>query len=155
MSALQILFTVFLLVPLVEIYLLVQVGGLIGAGWTVFLVVFTAILGAWLVRIQGIATLGRVQATLQRGELPAIEMLEGLLILVAGALLLTPGFFTDGVGFIFLVPGLRRALVVPLLRRGFIRPADGGPPRSAGPGTPGEERRSSRTLEGDYRRMDD
>lgn len=155
MSAFQILFAIFLLVPLVEIYLLVQVGGLIGAGWTIFLVVFTAILGAWLVRIQGIATLGRVQATLQRGELPAVEMLEGLLILVAGALLLTPGFFTDGVGFIFLVPGLRRALVVTLLRRGFIRPTDGGPPRSASPGTPAEKHRSSRTLEGKYRRMDD
>jgi len=112
----RILFLVFLVVPLVEIYLLIKVGGLIGALPTVFLVVFTAVLGAFLLRMQGLSTLARVQAALARGELPAMEILEGAVLLVAGALLLTPGFFTDTLGFLALVPNIRRAALRALLR---------------------------------------
>ena len=110
MSPFQLLFVVFLLVPLIEIWLLIEVGGAIGAGWTVFLVVLTAVLGATLVRAQGLSTYGRIQATLARGQMPALEMLEGLALFLAGALLLTPGFFTDMLGFALLVPGVRRAV---------------------------------------------
>jgi UPF0716 protein FxsA len=102
---------IFLIVPIIEIYLLIQVGQVIGAGWTIFLVVFTAVIGVWLLRIQGLSTLTRAQQKLQQNELPAQEMLEGMGLVVAGALLLTPGFFTDTVGFILLFPPTRVWLV--------------------------------------------
>jgi UPF0716 protein FxsA len=149
MSGFQFLFILFLLVPLVEIYFLVQVGQWIGAGWTVFLVVFTAVLGAALVRSQGLATIQKVQRTMARGEMPAIEMLEGMLIFVAGALLLTPGFFTDTVGFLCLVPPLRQAVVLRFLRRGVMGAGE------EQPGTVHKTRSGKRIIDGDYRRMDD
>ncbi len=110
-------FLIFLLVPLIEIYFLIEIGGLIGVGMTILLVVFTALLGAFLVRAQGFATFARVQMQLAQGRLPALEMLEGLLLFFAGALLLTPGFFTDAVGFVLLVPPLRRKIIRHLLSR--------------------------------------
>ena len=89
MNPVGILFLLFLLVPLVEIYFLIKVGSLIGAIPTIALVVFTALLGAMLLRFQGWATVQRTRTTMARGELPALEMLEGVLLLFAGALLLT------------------------------------------------------------------
>jgi UPF0716 protein FxsA len=143
------LFLLFLLVPLFEIYLLLEVGSVIGVGWTIFAVVFTAILGAALVRLQGFATLNRVRSQLDRGELPAMELFEGVFLLVAGALLLTPGFFTDAIGFACLTPPLRRLVIRYMIQRGVIHqqrgPGGGGPSRP-GPGEP---------LEGQYRRVDD
>jgi UPF0716 protein FxsA len=103
--------TIFLVVPIIEIYLLIQVGQVIGAGWTIFLVVLTAVLGVWLLRIQGLSTLMRAQRKLQENELPAREILEGMGLVVAGALLLTPGFFTDALGFFLLFPPTRIWLV--------------------------------------------
>ncbi len=110
MKAIQILFLFFLIVPFVEIYVLLEVGSLIGAFPTIFLVVFTAVLGAWLLRRQGFATWQRFQANLQQGHIPAYEMIEGPILLVGGALLLTPGFFTDILGFACLIPPLRRKI---------------------------------------------
>ena len=101
----------FLAVPIVEIYLLIQVGQVIGAGWTILLVVLTAVIGVWLLRIQGLSTLTRAQRKLQDNELPAREILEGMALVVAGALLLTPGFATDGIGFLLLFPPTRIWLV--------------------------------------------
>jgi UPF0716 protein FxsA len=126
----------------------VTVGGLIGAGWTVFLVVLTAVIGASLVRRQGINTLARSQDSLAKGELPAVELLEGAALLVAGALLLTPGFFTDGIGFLLLVPSLRRWLI----RTWVLRALDRRLASSSG-AAPGTEHRPP--LDGDYRRLDD
>ena len=115
------LFLLFLIVPLIEIYFLIQVGEVIGAWPTVLLVVITAVLGVWLLRWQGLSTLTRVQTSLQHGELPAQAMLEGMLLLVAGALLLTPGFVTDAFGFMILVPPLRHAMAGWLLQRGLLQ----------------------------------
>ena len=112
------LFILFLLVPLIEIYFLIQVGSMIGAGWTVFLVVATAVLGAGLLRRQGFNTLQRAQSSMARGEVPAIAMLEGVALLFSGALLLTPGFFTDAIGFILLVPIIRQGLIKRLFSMG-------------------------------------
>ncbi len=120
MNIFRSLFIIFLLIPIIEIYLLITVGGIIGAIPTILLIIGTAALGAFLLRMQGIATLNRVQTTLQRGEVPAIEMLEGLLLLIAGALLLTPGFFTDTLGFLALIPGLRRKFIVWALKHSNI-----------------------------------
>ena len=110
MKIMQILFLFFLIVPFVEIYVLLEVGGLIGAFPTIFLVVFTAALGAWLLRRQGFATWQRFQANLEQGTIPAYQMIEGPILLVGGALLLTPGFFTDILGFACLIPTLRRKI---------------------------------------------
>ena len=111
----------FLVVPLVEIYLLIQVGQVIGAGWTIFLVVLTAVIGVALLRIQGLSTLHRAQRKMQQNELPAMEILEGMGLLVAGALLLTPGFFTDTIGFLLLIPPTRRWLVGGIAERMIVR----------------------------------
>jgi len=125
MKAIQILFLVVLIVPFVEIYVLLQVGGLIGAFPTIFLVVFTAVLGAWLLRRQGFATWQRFQANLAQGTVPAYEMIEGPILLVGGALLLTPGFFTDIVGFACLIPALRRRIAQYIIENHLIHSAGG------------------------------
>jgi len=111
----RIIFLGFLIIPFIEIYLLLQVGGLIGAAPTISLVVFTAVLGAWLLRRQGLETWQRFQHNLAQGSIPAYEMIEGPIILVGGALLLTPGFFTDALGFACLIPPLRRRIAQTLL----------------------------------------
>ena len=107
----KILFLIFLVIPLLEIYLLIEIGSAVGAGTTIFLVVFTALLGAVLVRAQGFSALSRAQAQLARAQIPATEIMEGLFLFIAGALLLTPGFFTDTIGFILLTPPLRRFII--------------------------------------------
>ena len=106
----RILLILFLTVPLVEIVILIKIGKVIGAGYTIALVIGTAILGAALLRTQGISTLAKVQTNINRGQLPAIELIEGLILLISGVLLLTPGFFTDMLGFLALVPILRQRL---------------------------------------------
>ena len=106
----RILLILFLTVPLVEIAILIKIGKVIGAGYTIALVIGTAILGAALLRTQGISTLAKVQTNINRGQLPAIELIEGLILLISGVLLLTPGFFTDMIGFLALVPILRQRL---------------------------------------------
>ena len=165
MSLFQFLFLLFLIVPLVEIYLLIEVGSVIGAIPTVFLVVFTAVLGVGLLRIQGFSTLSRVQNTLAQGGIPAIEMLEGAVLLIAGALLLTPGFFTDAIGFACLVPGLRRAGIRWALKRFLVSPFGSGGPRGGDRGhhgshthgshTNGSHTNGPHTIEGEFRREDD
>ena len=110
MKAIQILFAFFLIVPFIEITLLMQVGSIIGVVPTIFRVVFTAVLGAWMLCRQGFATWQRFQSNLQQGQIPAYEMIEGPILLVGGALLLTPGFFTDILGFACLIPSLRRKI---------------------------------------------
>lgn len=112
-----ILAVLFLVVPIVEIYLLIQVGQVIGAGWTIFLVVLTAVVGVALLRVQGLSTLHRAQQKMRHNELPAREILEGMGLLVAGALLLTPGFFTDFIGFLLLLPPTRLLLVNAIVSR--------------------------------------
>jgi UPF0716 protein FxsA len=108
---------VFFLTPIVEMYLLIEVGGYIGAVPTIGLVMITAVIGVALLRIQGLATLTRGVSRLNRGELPAREMVEGLLLAVAGALLLTPGFITDAVGFVLLAPPSRQLIAQYVLSR--------------------------------------
>jgi UPF0716 protein FxsA len=120
MKAVQIVFLFFLTVPFVEIYLLLQLGGIVGVFPTVLLVVFTAILGAWLLRRQGFATWQRFQANLAKGEIPAYEMIEGPILLVGGALLLTPGFFTDAMGFVCLIPQARRKLAQYVIEKQLV-----------------------------------
>ena len=138
-------FILFLVVPFVEIYLLVEIGARIGDPWTILLVVMTAIVGAWLVRVQGLATWRRFQASLARNELPATALVEGLCLLIAGALLLTPGFFTDAVGFACLIRPFRWILIRRFFRRSIWK----------APQDPPKHRDSSEPLDGNYKRIDD
>ncbi|RLA12248.1 MAG: exlusion protein FxsA, partial [Gammaproteobacteria bacterium] len=84
--------------------------------------VFTAVLGALLVRMQGLSTYIQIQQAISQGRMPATEMIEGVMIMFAGVLLLTPGFITDAVGFVFLVPSVRRAVVRAMIKRQIQTP---------------------------------
>jgi UPF0716 protein FxsA len=112
-----IILALFILTPLIEIYLFIEIGSVIGALQTILLIVVTAVIGVALLRRQGLTTMRKVQTQMQQGELPAVGMLEGMMLFFAGALLLTPGFFTDTIGFILLIPPLRKALALWFLER--------------------------------------
>ena len=131
---------VFVITPLVEMYILIEVGGIIGSWPTIALVVLTAVIGVGLIRAQGFATLMRGMARLNAGELPATEMVEGVMLALAGALMVTPGFLTDTAGFILLTPRVRRRLAAELLRR-FV-PVAGAD----------SDKLDGRTIEGRFRR---
>jgi len=143
----------FLSLPLIEIYFMIQIGSVIGAGWTVLAIISTAVLGAALIRRQGFGVYMRMNSSLEKGDIPAMEMLEGLALLVSGLMLLTPGFITDSMGFLLLVPPLRQWLVLNLLKRHFIQQVDVT-------GTQTKYRHSELgqkkgPIDGDYRRIDD
>jgi UPF0716 protein FxsA len=104
------LFILFAVVPVIEVYLLIKVGSLIGPLPTVALLLAISMIGAWLVRHQGFELMRRIQSELAQGRLPAAELLDGALVLVGGVLLLTPGFFTDFLGLFFLIPFTRSAI---------------------------------------------
>lgn len=140
-----ILFLLFLTVPIIEIWFLIQVGSVIGVGWTILVVIGTAIAGAWLVRSQGLAILRRIQHETALGRVPTHDMLEGLLLLVAGAVLLTPGFFTDAIGFTLLIPAVRTLISHYIIRRGTIHMTGHARPSRA----------RSQALDGEYRREND
>lgn len=107
----------FLLFPVLELFLLVRVGMSIGFLWTFLLVVATSMLGLFVMRVAGFATALRARESLARGELPAQEMLEGLMVAVGGGLLLLPGFISDILGVICLLPITRRLLINKVRRR--------------------------------------
>ncbi len=113
-------------VPLAEIAALIEVGGLIGGWPTVGAVAATAALGAWLVRLQGLAVLRRARASLAADRVPIREMFDGVCLLVAGVLLLIPGFATDAAGLLLLVPALRGLLALRLAHRIAARRRAGG-----------------------------
>lgn len=106
----RLLFILFVVMPIVEMIILIKVGGMIGALPTIGLVLLTATIGVGLLRQQGLSTLTRAQDKMRTGQLPASEMVEGLFLAVGGALLLTPGFVTDAIGFACLIPGIRQLL---------------------------------------------
>lgn len=112
-----ILLFLFIAVPVIEIALFIQVGGVLGVWPTIALVLLTAIVGASLVRSQGLQTLLTVQQRLAQGQLPAQQILEGVMLAVAGVLLLTPGFFTDILGMLVLLPAPRAYFAKQLMSR--------------------------------------
>ena len=101
------LFLAFTTIPLLEIYLLIHIGSVFGVFTSIALVFFTGLLGAYLARIQGIKTLFKIQESIKEGRMPSGELLEALLIVAAGIVLLTPGFLTDTIGFLLLLPNIR------------------------------------------------
>lgn len=111
------LLLLFTAVPLVELYLLIEIGSVIGKLNTIFMVIGTGALGAFLARLEGLRTLREIQRNLSQGTVPAEKMMDGVIILVAGILLITPGILTDACGFLMLVPTTRNAFKRWLRRR--------------------------------------
>jgi UPF0716 protein FxsA len=136
----------FLLLPIADITLLVKIGSIIGIFPTVALVLLAASAGSWLLRRQGLTTLDRVRESVARGELPATQLLEGVILLISAALFITPGFLTDLIAIIGLIPPLRRRLVTWVLRRGLLGMVN--PPSSRRSST------ASHTIEGEFWRDD-
>jgi UPF0716 protein FxsA len=131
-------------VPLLEIALFIKVGGWIGPAPTIALVVLTAVIGALILRWQGVSVMLRAQRQLTAGSLPVAEVFEGLCLVIAGALLLIPGFFTDAVGALLLVPPVRRALYRQVSRRLEAHLVDMRGPARSGP------QRMGPTIEAEY-----
>ncbi len=165
------LFLLFIIMPIVEIAVLIKVGGAIGGWTTIGIVILTAFVGTFMLRQQGMATLNKAQLRMQQGEMPALQMLEGLLLLIGGVLLLTPGFITDAIGFCTLVPVTRRFLAKKLANNSlsnmnvFVGGASvggtggnpGARPSQAGSGpaqAAGSGKKDPDVIEGDYRRVD-
>lgn len=121
------LLVLFVLVPVIEITLFIKVGGLIGLGWTIALVLTSAIAGSWLVRQRGMRALADLTVSLAELRDPAEPLAHGALILFAGALLLTPGFFTDIVGLMLLLAPVRRLVLRNLAARTRFRGFAMGP----------------------------
>ena len=131
------LFLLFIVMPIVEMWLLITVGAEIGSLYTIGLVLLTALIGAQLLRQQGFATLWRGRRKLEEGQLPAQEIVEGIILAVSGALLLTPGFVTDAVGFTGLFAPSRTLLGQLLLSKLLITNVHGHQRQ------PGEQRGTS------------
>ncbi len=151
-----ILLFLFIAVPVIEIALFIQVGGVLGVWPTIALVLLTAIVGASLVRSQGLQTLLTVQQRLAQGQLPAQQILEGVMLAVAGVLLLTPGFFTDILGMLVLLPAPRAYFAKQLMSRVVV-----GNIHASGAGfeqpNPLHDRANPNgtTYEGEFERKDD
>ena len=148
----QVLFLIFIVVPIVEMLVLFEVSDHIGGLYTVGLVVLTAAIGIQVLKQQGLSTLTRAQKRLESGELPAQEILEGLFLAVGGAFLLTPGFISDTAGFIFLIGPTRKLLVAWLIRSGkftFISKGSSGSPFTVS-GFSRSSRQQDDVYEGEY-----
>ena len=146
----------FIVVPLVELYLIIEVGSHIGALWTVLIVIMTAVIGVQLLRIQGFNTLRRAQQNMAQGSMPAMEMIEGIVLAVGGALLITPGFITDTLGFLCLIPATRRAMIRHFMSVSSVQMHgfSGQKPGNQPPRRP-DSRDGGRTLDGEFHREDD
>ncbi len=156
----SILLALLIIVPIIEIYLFIEIGGAIGAGWTILLILATAIIGMATMRAQGMATLAEAQAAQARGRAPLAAVGHGVLILLGGALLLTPGFFTDALGFTLMLRWVRGfvletvlALFIPQFMhgvKGFGGFQGGAEAKRAAQDTPLAD-----IIEGDFRVEDD
>ena len=151
------LLALFIGIPILEIAIFIEVGSRIGVFPTVAITIATAFAGTLMLRAQGLATLARARAQMDRGEMPREELFDGLCLLIAGACLLTPGFFTDALGLLLFVPAvrrlLRRTIAAHIARSGRTRiiidgeevtPGGRRPPRGQGP-----------IIEGEYTEVDD
>lgn len=148
----------FIVLPAIEIYLFIEIGGALGAGWTIVLIFLTAAIGVSAMRRQGLAVLQEAQAAQNAGRPPLAAVAHGVLILLGGLLLLVPGFFTDGLGFLclwrparlFFIAALLEALLPHIIRMRPMRPMRGDTP-AAHDATEVD----TKTIEGDYRIDDD
>ena len=131
------LFVAFIVVPLVEIFVLIQVGQVIGPWWTILLLVADSIFGTWLIKREGARSWAGLQAALQTGRMPARELADAGLILVGGTLMLTPGFVSDILGIVLILPVTRpvaRRLLTRVVTSKLLGPTGRGPGGTGGPG---------------------
>ncbi|AOE50838.1 FxsA family protein [Kangiella sediminilitoris] len=150
---------VLLLIAIAEIYVLIGVGGVIGTAPTVFLVLLTGVIGISMLRQQGFSVFARLQEKMQQGQPPAQEMVEGVLLIIAGAFLITPGFITDIIGFLWLIPQTRVYFARLLIKKGTFKvqgvssstfhQSDRGPY-----GYP-KQPEDDNTIDGEYERTDE
>lgn len=145
---------IFILVPTLELVLLIKLGSFIGALPTVAIVFITAVLGASLLRREGFSTLMKARGRMESGQVPAQELVEGALLVMSGAFLLTPGFITDTVGFSCLIPSLRRRMAAALLKRMTLQMGSVSmySSTSSTPGQAGEPQ--EKVIEGEFQRRD-
>ncbi len=155
MRSFPIFFVLFLLIPIIEIYFLIKVGEVIGAWPTIFLVVLTAVIGAALLRQQGLSTLARLQNNISQGKIPAQEMVEAVMLAVGGALLMTPGFVTDTIGFLCLLPFSRKFIAANIIKRSAmtLNARMGGFAQGASRGSPFES--DADIFEGEFTEIQD
>ncbi|MDP6344489.1 MAG: FxsA family protein [Alphaproteobacteria bacterium] len=151
-----VLLLAFIAVPLIEIAVFIEVGGFIGLGWTLVVVVLTALAGTAMLRWQGLSTLRRAQETMAEGRMPLREVFDGLCLLIAGALLLTPGFVTDLAGGLLFLPTVRTLLGLFVAKHvvagGDFRvhmPGHGEPPHAEWPEADGD------VIDADYEEVVD
>jgi len=138
----------FIAVPVAEISVLIRIGSAIGPFNTIAFVIFTAVLGAYLVRQQGFATLSKLQQETSAGRVPAMQIAEGVALLFAGAVLMTPGFITDAIGFALLIPPIRQALIAFFAEKVFKGPITTSYTASTSPVNP--QVREGDVIEGEY-----
>ena len=148
---LPIILLLFIFIPIIEIALFIQIGGILGAGTTILIIILTAFIGAYLVRIQGIQTLLTAQQRLQAGEVPTLQIIEGIMLFIAGVLLITPGFMTDALSIAVLLPMPRQMIAKYLIDNVSMSP------HSFGRNFNAHQSRSSQedhTFEGEYEKKD-
>ncbi|SFB77852.1 FxsA family protein [Pseudoalteromonas denitrificans] len=119
------LLLIFIIIPIIEIALLIQVSDIIGGWSTVALVIITALIGAKLVKQQGTDALKNVQSQMAQGQMPAQDLFSGLCVIIAGVLLVTPGIMTDVIGFILLTPAIRNKMAAGLIKHAHMRTSAG------------------------------
>ena len=147
-------FLVFFSIPIVEMYLLIEVAKRIEALPTILLVMLTAVLGVSLIRQQGLSTLTKGIRRLNQAEIPAAEIIEGVLLAVAGAFLITPGFLTDFIGFMIIIPITRRITALMLLKRMAARADFQTNGSDLGGGSNKARDASGSVIEGEYEKKD-
>jgi UPF0716 protein FxsA len=150
----MLLLLLFVGIPLLEITLFIQVGGAIGLGWTLAIVIGTAVLGAWMVRSQGARAMLNLRTSFSNLQDPTEPLAHGAMILFSGALLLTPGFFTDFIGFALLVPAVRSAVYRYLRARINVQNFQMGPDgQQSRPSDPHGQPRD-RVIDGEFKEVD-
>ena len=137
-----IIIAIFVVIPIIEISLFIEIGSIIGSFYTITLIFLTAIVGVFFVRQQGISTIQKLASQLRNLEAPVQTMFEGLVILIAGILLITPGFFTDALGFLGLIP-VSRIIFIKLVAS-YMLSRYGN-----------QNNQHDSTIEGDYIEIDD
>lgn len=145
----RILFLLFAILPIIEIALLVKVGGIIGGWNTIGIVILTAFIGAYFVRREGIQTLQTAQMKMQQGEMPGKEMVDGLMLAVAGVLMVTPGLITDTLGIFLVLPGTRHVLARFASKNMKLRVVEAASSQSRGSFSSGDPFSQSRNKNGD------
>jgi len=146
---------IFLVIPVIEIYFLIKVSEIIEVFPTIILVLLTAVIGAGLLRQQGISTLSRLQNNLGQGKLPAQEIIEGVLLAVGGALLMTPGFVTDTIGFLCLFPFSRKIMAKIIMKKSADKMKAGMGAQMGGFSQPPSSSHDSNIYEGEFTEVND